>query len=1423
MVDLDKICNIAGYPIYKWTARQLQKRSQLGSVTTQRTDDNLGYLANKNAWVRVISSVDLNKSIDQPGGHLTKHIKGLMPNSFIDISKENLSKNFILYGGTSTWANNGMNLRSGVGAEGAYGTLGGKEITEFGYKPMPGITSLEIETLGRLGSFRQAIIKLKVHDKQQLDLIDTLYFRLGYSIIIEWGHSKYYDNSGHLQSSEQYMIDPYKSCKTPEEILININTNVQKSYGNYGGMFGVITNFEYSFSQDGGYDCTIKVYAPGITFGSLPINRPSILSKVYENQLNLFLNNERDKRIREKKRELELKEQEDLENLSRTLDKGSWAEVVRKNEGRYNTEEGKIDPYLPGAPVATLLYNTRNLGDIEKLLSDEAAAETVYGVTTGRISTKVSDYKDKHTLLFANYYDRDEVDPYNATTLASKISDYYKIEDKGEGDMIYFLNFRKYITPNKKITVKLDLDRINVLMQREGYKNIQEVLKDISIGTPEGFAYGEVEYGGISNSSLKFTISYELNGPAVTRNIDIKSYLENKNTEYEIADIDWRDTKVLGGTSLAPVIKLTVVNNPNIIVYLGGATNGLSDLNPTSVFLGDLRLIKDIKYPSDFEDLTKTKDYENYKIARGERIKKTSDELETLLKQIEVDMAKIRKTLDSESALELMLRSVQLYGLTGDESAKVPFIKQLFSEGAYSEFFKDGYPSDKGLPSPEELIKRYTNAKLTKKERLLVNLLYGNNYQLLSCENVYDSSNQLKKGILGEIIPKVNFEDLLKISVIDYGDTPLLETVGTSLDSDEYKKSVYMTLGSFFLMLNHTAILYTKDRKNSDVTTPFSYVDFNPNTNYYLSSINQISIDRRKFLVGYYGDIDDYKKLFDKSLIDGNNLVAGAYELVYTTDTWESKKIPTTQATLFNPKTEDALTYYLPKNSKKDLKGKDNVYVGRLMDVYVNVSYLLNIIKQYAISSNTHEVYFQTVIERILDDLNTSMGGYNAFRLSYNDNSNCYVITDDQIQPADPMLINGHSEMISNNAYEIPVYGKSSIARNLEVRTDLSGRISSVIAISANPTLETQVGLGKDASDFGVYNLGTEDRYKRYTADSTVIGENKEIGDNAKMAELAANFNDVVRKTYRSSLEPNKSLSEDEISKATNYYLDRMSYVKNAQSGSVHSLIIPMKSAITMDGVASLYPFQLYTISENVMPYRYSVSNLNKRVAYSISKVVHTFQNNEWVTKIEGFMTLLKDKSYYISKSKLRDTSSLPKRLTANQIMRAELDTSPVKTEKYPKILTPEFLKKLGEVCNRLGCKVDDMLRVMYAESRFDPTAKSTESSAAGLIQITQANYNLIGVRSRQELATAPALKQLDYVEKYFERFKGKLGDIYLLYGATFLPYLVQYHLDEDNYVLGENGSDTAVKNPSMQDAEGKITIASFKQYVKNISYEINQ
>ena len=1290
--ELERICNIAGYPIYPWAVDQLRTRSEMGSQTT-RDDSNILYLANKGAWVRVVSSVNLE-------GDLMNYYR---TNINANIARpQDLAESYVLYGGTSTYAfessrtagtreemgdliqpeNTGMNLRSGIGNNGSYNLLGDIEVQNYGYKPMPGITSVTIESTGRLGSLRQATINFKVWDKYQLDIMDALYFRPGFTVLIEYGHAKYYTNGNYigtspttppqLESSEQYMINPFTANLTKEEIGIQIATRIQKSFGNYGGMLGLVTQFNFTMTQDGGYDCTIKAMALGSVLGNFPINHASALPDVYYLELKKYLNTQQQLDLEKAKKAADAlktqQEQKALENLTSSND--YWSQFVLNN---YNL----LQPY--DISSLNLLYNTDNLVytefDLSRNLhesiignSAEVSAVTSSAVSyisnhnlNGYVSSTNGDikaYYAKKDITYTVAKIKTEIPKYNYGAI------YFDSPNNLKGKYIagYGLDDPKQ---NGYIKVKLDINSMNLAINSQNtivmtgldinykpsgqdYFNALIVNGISNSGTyTKGYVYNYRQTNTIKLGQYSIYIKYDKSNIEESHN-----YFTNYNTEWTVLSVSSNvdnNQDVNGSNNVNDMyVEVILGLNPDPTKYheekwpytikIGNYKNSIDNIELGYNTLADLSFIREIITTSDNQNLLTTKTYQDYQTAKSKAQDDYVTAIDTKKKQIETQYKaeQLANTVKSESTLELMLRSIILRELNGTVKKLTneeldDFYKKIFQEGAYAALFSEGVPEERYYSTDD--YKAYVNGGLSPGERLEFNARYGNNFYLMSGENAYDSKSgkELKNIVSGDgtKIPQVNFNKLLSTVRTSLGVAADLE-----VPVKQYQ-SVYITLGSFMLMLNHTGILYGADTKDKlskgDVITPIAYIDFNPETNYYLSSKNQISIDPFKFLVPYAGG-DSYKDLFDTNLLDSTGK-----NISYTSS---ESTTPTTEP-LFDFATKDIMSNHL-QNNKEGLYGIEGGYVGKLMNVMVNVDYLLTTIQHLRGKSDTNEVYFQAVIETILNDLNKCMGNYNAFRLSYNDNSNCFVITDDQIQSSpDKAVAATHSEMINDPAnYEIPILGKKSIARSFEIRTDISTRLASMLAISSNPGASNQVATAKNTTDFGVYNTGSFDRYIPMKVDgtsSTPLGSK----DNTQAAELAINFNTVISSIYGHTYEPMPKGTEDftntpyvsanSLQRALTYYIDRMAHIKNSQPGSVHAMIIPLKTNITMDGMAGLYPFQLFTIDENVLPYRYSQANLTigptdrRKVAFSIARMTHTISNNEWTTSVEGFMTLLRN------------------------------------------------------------------------------------------------------------------------------------------------------------------------------------------------------
>jgi murein DD-endopeptidase MepM/ murein hydrolase activator NlpD len=268
------MANIIGEPFSPWVKTQIEKRQEaLGK--TNIDPNTLKWVTTKAPWLRLASSVNIDDTI----------VKKL--NITSDLNGSALAKNFILFGGA---ANESGNLQSGINFSnnalaGEYGWGG---IGERGFVPMPGITSADV-TYYNNGALAKASVKIKAFSREQFALIDYLYMRPGYSVLLEFGHTVYLDNNGNLQQWDKFQSGPLESFLTGttteqapsgetrllvDQYVIQNRINVEKERykGNYEGFIGQISKFSWSFNRDGSYDINIELIAYGSIIESLKMN-----------------------------------------------------------------------------------------------------------------------------------------------------------------------------------------------------------------------------------------------------------------------------------------------------------------------------------------------------------------------------------------------------------------------------------------------------------------------------------------------------------------------------------------------------------------------------------------------------------------------------------------------------------------------------------------------------------------------------------------------------------------------------------------------------------------------------------------------------------------------------------------------------------------------------------------------------------------------------------------------------------------------------------------------------------------------------------------------------------------------------------------------------------------------------------------------
>lgn len=282
------IGNILGEAFDEYVDKQIKVRQKIYGKSSNRTTQELTYLNGRTAWARMISSIDLIEDKQFNTGKKRLQSLGVSEEYFGD----GLAKNFILFAGTSkaettsiinedgtvtTQVNNPSinNLRKGVNSSilsnAAYG-LGG---TEFGLQPMPHLGDISITNRGEYGAYREATVNIKCYNPKQFEIINILYLSVGYTILLEWGHNCYFNNneefiSDNTTSLQQYFFDK-KNANNHIGLFQVIKEKRQESNGNFDALFGMVTNYTWTF-ENGVYNIDLKLTSIGSIAESLTIN-----------------------------------------------------------------------------------------------------------------------------------------------------------------------------------------------------------------------------------------------------------------------------------------------------------------------------------------------------------------------------------------------------------------------------------------------------------------------------------------------------------------------------------------------------------------------------------------------------------------------------------------------------------------------------------------------------------------------------------------------------------------------------------------------------------------------------------------------------------------------------------------------------------------------------------------------------------------------------------------------------------------------------------------------------------------------------------------------------------------------------------------------------------------------------------------------
>lgn len=1204
----EKLSNVIGAPFSEYVLTQLNLRAFHNStgggntLFSERTPQEILFLANKSAWVKLTSSV---KIVNDP--------KNFYKNLELDESyanPEDLAKRWILEAGTSIANGDGIELRSGIGVEGAYG-LGGTY--ELGYRPMPGLTSVTIDTKGTLGSLREATINFKVWNMNQLNVVEALYFRLGYSMLLEWGHTQFYTNpnrtgTGGTFNSKAYGIDPFVPGLRKENVQQQLNKQSYNLSGNYDGMLGIVSNFHWSFNQEGGYDCSVRLIGLGSIIDTIRTNlsykMPDTIFQAYKSQQETLQAEQETEAERLRQQQLD-KERADTGRpplVAAATDKEGIKAIIASDRG-VNVFSGVNAP-APVSPISPANVNPN-------FNSNVADAQLVdYAIPVAYSSTAVNTIVDYYYKAVkggknSSVAYKDELNSARTGLFLSPIpgirSNLQTAYVTGEKDIVLSKNLINSFT-----TLALNQGRVKTTFAGRP-ETIADINKfDTAVGTSifdrlVGYNLKE----GSNSNELNFTYNVQIKNPktgvqeskAFSIGITYKplpgndlSYEEltealsrwlNQSRKVRVISADFPD-----GIKTNPVITGTLQD-----VILLGRTN---KKNPTfTIRFDNTALIESVtNIPNPSAAAQTPVQPANAGDTTGQDNVATSEQVDTS-----------ERFASSLHAMLAAVKSQIQFNTPKDPSQGVFTVPlQSLTEAFYRDGILEGIFNLQPLPDVRKFnLKQYA--------------LRGFNSYLMADPDLYFA------------IPKVDFTELSK----GYGIRYTIQDEQNNINFPTYIKFGYL-----IAFLNNMCLIY--DSVQDTDKHPFVYLDFNPETNFCLTTPQHLSVDPFTCMIPFEGTGEDYLKLFPPDLVPNSRI----------------------DNTIFSPKI-NAVSSYIPGFKT------ENVYQGKIMEILLNIDFLTDTLNQYTTKNTENIINLKGFLDAIVNGINKATGNLNLFRVSYRDDSNTVIIKDDQFVPPLP----NESWMLANSANpteydilngvkvskygELPVFGKQSLVRAMQFETNLSTNMSNIIAISGQSS--TKAVNSTDHSAFSYLNTHFEDRYKPKVTDSSENvaksnqkqKEKKDSPDND--LDQATQFNAHVVSIYYGGT----PLSKRKVSFATNYYMNSMAGVKSTDEITIGAPIIPANLNITLDGISGIVMGNAFTIPEDRLPASLRGDggiNKNAKVGFVVVGLTHTIQNNQWLTQIRGQMIRLRDNITYGTKRQLSQVK------TAFPILTAEAGTA---------------------------------------------------------------------------------------------------------------------------------------------------------------------
>lgn len=319
-----------GQPISQSVFRQIKAR-QDNLSKKNRSPEDIAALTSNSVFIRLSSSVNTLTESEAENILLTGNANNTGDPSAAQ-SKVLYSLGFT---DDTNYGKNAFTFNPQVGNPGF-----GMQIDEsLGIRPVTGITGFSVKSKNTYGTLREGTIDVRINTKEDLERFEKLYFRPGYTFLLEWGHTVYFLSEQGTYNSEVLSIsDFFKGGQEIKDVEAKIDKLRKKSDYNYDGMVGYCKNFTWSLNPDGSYTGQVSLISSGAVIESLKTNLDASVKFPFK---KYFEADDKDEGKKQRKSPLHF--------VLAELEKQSSEQVVKRSLAVESVEH--LDRYLPNEEI----------------------------------------------------------------------------------------------------------------------------------------------------------------------------------------------------------------------------------------------------------------------------------------------------------------------------------------------------------------------------------------------------------------------------------------------------------------------------------------------------------------------------------------------------------------------------------------------------------------------------------------------------------------------------------------------------------------------------------------------------------------------------------------------------------------------------------------------------------------------------------------------------------------------------------------------------------------------------------------------------------------------------------------------------------------------------------------------------------------